>query len=215
MVGRGLAIGMLLASAVGAANVAGDWKGSVSTQGQTFPVIFHLTEKAGVLGGTMDSPNQPGASGIPVDSGRLRGNSVQIGVSKIKGTFRGTLGKDGSMVGTWRQGASLPLTLTRSKAAGAAPAGDWQGTLDAGGAKLRLLFHVTGAGARLGGTMDSLDQNAMGIPLGAGSLSGSTLKLTIPRIGGEFTGTVAKGGTSVKGLWWQGLSLPLTLKRGK
>jgi hypothetical protein len=215
MVGRGLVIGLLLASAVGAANVAGDWKGSVSTQGRAFPVVFHLTEKGGVLGGTMDSPNQPGASGLPVDSGTLRGNSVRIGVSKIKGTFSGTVGKDGSMVGTWRQGASLPLTLTRSKAAGAAPAGDWQGTLAAGGAKLRLVFHVTGAGAKLGGTMDSLDQKAVGIPLGAGSLSGSTLKLTIPRIGGEFTGTIAKGGATAKGEWWQGVSLPLTLKRGK
>ncbi len=43
--------------------------------------------------------------------------------------------------------------------------GDWQGSLSAGGAELRLVLHITkGADGALKATLDSVDQGANGIP---------------------------------------------------
>ena len=43
--------------------------------------------------------------------------------------------------------------------------GDWQGTLDVGVMKLRLVFHITNTEDGLTATMDSPDQNANGLPV--------------------------------------------------
>src|SRR5687768_11132267 len=43
------------------------------------------------------------------------------------------------------------------------PEGDWQGTLDVGAAKLRLVLHVTKKDGRLSSTLDSPDQGATGL----------------------------------------------------
>ena len=61
-------------------------------------------------------------------------------------------------------------------AAGAASAqnlaGDWQGTLKAGEAELRLVLHITKADdGSWKGTLDSVDQGANGIPVTTISLS--------------------------------------------
>src|SRR5262245_35389039 len=49
--------------------------------------------------------------------------------------------------------------------------GDWLGTLKAGPVALRLVLHITAAGdGRLSATLDSIDQNAKGIPVSSISL---------------------------------------------
>ena len=60
------------------------------------------------------------------------------------------------------------LLLPAATAAGQEIAGDWQGTLTAGPAELRLVLHVTGnAGTGYRATMDSPDQNVTGMPVEA------------------------------------------------
>jgi len=41
------------------------------------------------------------------------GQSVTFTVPAVQGAWRGTLTADGTMVGTWDQGYSLPLTFAR------------------------------------------------------------------------------------------------------
>ncbi len=93
--------------------------------------------------------------------------------------------------------------------------GHWQGTLDAGQAKLRLAFHITKApGGKLAGTMDSLDQGAMGLPLDAVSFEGGKARFELRSVGGRYEGTLSKDGSELSGVWKQGdISLPLFLKR--
>jgi hypothetical protein len=51
--------------------------------------------------------------------------------------------------------------------------GEWKGTLEAGGQKLRLVIRVTkGSGEKLSGAMDSLDQGANDIPISSVEQSG-------------------------------------------
>ena len=93
-------------------------------------------------------------------------------------------------------------------------AGDWQGTLNAGGAQLRLVLHV--AAAKDGGltaTLDSVDQGANGIPVSAISLKDSKLNLTVESVHGTYEGTVNKDATAIDGTWSQGQSLELNFKR--
>ncbi len=55
-------------------------------------------------------------------------------------------------------------------------AGDWQGTLSAGGAELRLVLHITkAADGSLKATLDSVDQGANGIPVSSISFKDSKL----------------------------------------
>jgi hypothetical protein len=93
--------------------------------------------------------------------------------------------------------------------------GDWRGSLNAGGATLRLVFHLQeGAAGALSGKLDSLDQGVSGIPLG-GSLQSSSVRLTIPSAGGTYVGALNSRRTEIVGTWTQaGHSMPLALKRG-
>jgi uncharacterized Ntn-hydrolase superfamily protein len=93
--------------------------------------------------------------------------------------------------------------------------GDWQGTLKAGPAELRLVLHVSKDDkGNLKATLDSPDQGANGIPVTKITLAESMLSFEVQRIGGSFEGKVNAGATGISGTWRQlGSSLPLELAR--
>ncbi|MFZ0961275.1 MAG: alpha/beta fold hydrolase [Terriglobia bacterium] len=93
-------------------------------------------------------------------------------------------------------------------------AGDWQGTLKAGGAELRLVLHITkGDGGELKATMDSVDQEVNGIPVSAITVKDSQLKFAVDAVGGAYEGKVNAAATQIEGTWSQGQPLPLVFKR--
>ncbi|MBL8176120.1 MAG: alpha/beta fold hydrolase [Bryobacterales bacterium] len=95
--------------------------------------------------------------------------------------------------------------------------GHWQGTLDAGAARLRLALHIEKeASGSLSGKMDSIDQGANGIPLSAVALTEDrAVSFTIPAIGGSYKGKLNAAGDAIDGTWTQGpASLPLGFRRG-
>lgn len=109
----------------------------------------------------------------------------------------------------------LVFVLMATTAAAQAPSlvGRWMGTLDVGPQKLRIALNVTAnpAGA-LSATMDSLDQGAMGIPVGSISVTGDKVEFAIPAIGGSYEGTIT-GARRIVGKWSQGgASLPLNFE---
>jgi hypothetical protein len=92
--------------------------------------------------------------------------------------------------------------------------GDWQGTIKAGGAELRLALHITKAeGGELKATLDSIDQGANGIPASAITLKDSQLNLTVAAWHGTYEGKVNAAATEIDGTWTQGQPLPLLFKR--
>ena len=95
-------------------------------------------------------------------------------------------------------------------------AGDWQGTLKAGGAELRLVLHVReGEGGQLKATLDSIDQpGANGIPVTSIALKGSKLNLTVDAIHGTYEGKLNPDATMIEGTWSQGQPFQLDFKRG-
>jgi len=93
-------------------------------------------------------------------------------------------------------------------------AGTWEGTLEFGGTKLRLVFHIKKISEdSLTATMDSPDQSAMGIKTSAVRYDGKNLTIEVASIMGTFEGEI-KSNDSIEGVWKQsGFELTLNLKR--
>lgn len=92
--------------------------------------------------------------------------------------------------------------------------GDWQGTLKAGTTELRLVLHITKApDSSLKATLDSVDQNANGIPVNSITLKDSKLNLDVSSVHGTYEGKVSADAKTISGTWTQGQPLPLDFKR--
>jgi len=94
--------------------------------------------------------------------------------------------------------------------------GSWQGTLDAGGQKLRLAVTVTKSEAGVySGKLDSLDQGAT-IAIDTFTVNGDAVRWEIKSPAIVFEGVLNQDGTELTGKFTQGgQQLPLTLKRGE
>ena len=93
-------------------------------------------------------------------------------------------------------------------------AGDWDGTLDAGVAQLRLVLHMkTNNDGSYTATLDSIDQGANGIPVEKVTFKDDTLKLDIPAVHGSYEGSVDAEAKTLTGKWAQATTLPLTFKK--
>ena len=69
--------------------------------------------------------------------------------------------------------------------------GDWQATLKAGAAELRLVLHITKTAAGLTATFDSVDQGAKGIPLGPVTLADRTLSFESTAMRAKYEGKLS------------------------
>src|SRR6185295_2108661 len=94
--------------------------------------------------------------------------------------------------------------------------GSWQGTLEAGGTKLRLVLTVTKSDAgAYAGKVDSLDQGAT-IPIDIITVNGDAVRLEVKSPAIVFEGTLNKERTELTGTFSQGgQQIPLTFKRSE
>src|SRR4029453_18163035 len=94
--------------------------------------------------------------------------------------------------------------------------GSWQGTLEAGGTKLRLAVTVTRSDAGVyAGKLDSLDQGAT-IPIDTITVNGDAVRFEIKSPAIVFEGTLNKERTELTGTFTQGgQQIPLTFKRSE
>ena len=114
--GLAFAAVLALAGSAVAQTYDGDWAGALQAGPQKLRLVLHVKTAAGATTATLDSLDQNAtldATAVKTDGGELNILFLQAG-----GEFTGKLGPDGqSLVGTWKQGASLPLTLTKQAAA--------------------------------------------------------------------------------------------------
>src|SRR5579864_5981503 len=209
-----------------AQDITGDWNGTLNANGAELRLVLHITKNSdGSLKATLDSVDQ-GANGIPVSSATLKDSNLNLKVDAVSGAYEGKVNADASEIdGTWTQGAALPLTFHRGGVAvkpAPKPAkasdidGDWLGTLDTGMGRLRLVLHVVNTEDGLSATLDSLDQNAEGIPVTSITRNGPSLKFDVKSVGGSYEGTISPDLGTFTGTWSQlGKSWPLALKRVK
>lgn len=88
--------------------------------------------------------------------------------------------------------------------------GDWYGTIQAGGQKLPVVFHIKPDGSA---TLDSPAQSAMGL-VATATLTDGKIKVALQAVPAAFEGTVSADGQSLVGKWGQnGGGAPLTMTR--
>ena len=95
------------------------------------------------------------------------------------------------------------------------PTGTWQGTLrnpQAPGGGLRIVMKIsTTEKDTLKADMYSIDQPSPAIPAESVKVSGSSIRIAVPAIGGNYEGTVASDGNTMTGTWTQGGPQPAPL----
>lgn len=92
--------------------------------------------------------------------------------------------------------------------------GNWEGTLQAPGVNLKVIFHITNNQGVLSATMDSPSQDAFGLKMDEVKFSNNTLEMSIKQAGGSYKGTLKEG--KFVGKWMQsGQTFDLELKRIK
>lgn len=93
--------------------------------------------------------------------------------------------------------------------------GIWQGTLETGGTKLRVIFKVAKSpDDTFAVTLDVPDQGATGVPGDAVTVKDTTVRFEFKSLGAVYEGMINKEGTAITGNWIQGgMTVPLTLNR--
>lgn len=223
------------------ASLAGDWTGTFAAGGNTMHVAWHVVAAPdGSLTSTIDNIDES-VYGIKTKSTTLKGSNVSFSVDEqiqangqdvhVVGSFAGTIAANGNEVnGTFTQEqpqeGALEIHFERAPQAALSPspsaanqssiAGDWAGTLDAGGAQLRLLLHITAAkDGSLTATLDSIDQGANGIPIKTATFHDGKLNLDVEAVHGTYDGTLNKDASEIAGTWSQGQPLALNFKRAQ
>jgi hypothetical protein len=115
--------------------------------------------------------------------------------------------------------SAAALLFTCVFAAGAAePAallGDWEGAIETPAGDMPVYLHVTKSkDGKFGGSIDSPDQGAMGLPVTALTLAESSVHFEVKTVNGTFDGKINADLTAMSGTW-KGVmgDMPLKLKR--
>jgi hypothetical protein len=208
------------------APASGHWEGTIQVPGASLAVAVDIAQQNGSWVGAIAIPAQ-GVKGFALSPLTVDGTAVTFGMKGIPGDplFKGTVsGEPRTISGQFTQGtATLPFVLTwkgEPKVEAAAKStpitkeieGAWEGTLSVQGTTLRLVLDLaneTGTGV---GTLTSLDQGNVKIPIAQITQNEAAIALTVSAIGASYEGTLANG--EINGTWSQaGQKFPLVFKR--
>jgi len=93
-------------------------------------------------------------------------------------------------------------------------AGTWQGALKSPNGQLRVVIKVSLENDKLKAVFYSIDQQSPAIPASTMTSDGSTVKMTIAALNGNFEGKLSADANSIAGTWSQGgPPMPLDLAR--
>jgi hypothetical protein len=210
-----------------APTASGHWTGVLDTPSQPMDVEVDLqpgTPPAWV--GTISIPSQK-LKAFPLSSIEVQGSTVSFVMANVPGapTFKGTLAPDGATIsGDFSQGGgSIPFKMTRKGDAVIVPPakstaitkefeGSWSGSLSVGERTLRLMLKLASGPDAATGSLVSVDQGNVELPITTITQEGSHLTLDLPAIAGNFSGDLKDG--KLVGTWSQGPgSAPLEFTR--
>jgi hypothetical protein len=215
-----------IASAQGSAE--GHWEGVLNVEGNEIGISLDLAKNAkSEWIASMGMPSEK-MTGLVVMDVRMSGNSVTfLAVELQMAKFELTLEPNGRMKGTIAspQGA-LPIEFKRTGAAKvelipASPAvaqefeGDWEGSLQAPGRAIRMIFHFKNQPDNtVAATIDTPDTGGLGLPLNDVKQTGKQIEFGIKIAHGEFKGILNQDATEITGqLSHEQSNMPLTLRK--
>jgi pimeloyl-ACP methyl ester carboxylesterase len=93
--------------------------------------------------------------------------------------------------------------------------GNWQGVLDLGATKLRLILKLSkAADGSLKASLDSPDQSALDLPVDVIAFKDRALRFEMKKLSAVYEGTLNRAGSEILGTWRQGAnSIGLIFKR--
>jgi uncharacterized protein len=211
---------LLLGSSLYAQDIAGDWKGTISTPTLEVRIALHITKTgSGGFNATLDSVDQ-GALGLAVSSMTLNNSTLKFTVSAANGAYEGKVAANGASIdGIWTQGGPYPLKFERGrfKAVVHKPAkptnidGSWSGDLTTPQGNEHLVFHIVNTTDGLTATLQSKDKT---LTVTSVSRSGPVLKMDLKAVGAVFEGTITPDLKMVLGFFTQaGTKQPIILRR--
>jgi hypothetical protein len=96
----------------------GTWEGTADHDGKAQRVVLRMTAAAdGTAAATLITGDRAAGSDqeIPVTTVTVRDMQLQLDVSGVPGSYRGTLGPGGEIAGQWSEGTvNIPLTFKRA-----------------------------------------------------------------------------------------------------
>jgi hypothetical protein len=212
----------------GAMDPTGHWEGTLRIPGLERKVEVDLTRKVGgEIAGRLTLP-EANVDGLPLKV-KVDGSSIHFH-ARTDQPFEAVLSADGkSMSATYSVDSyTFPLTLIRtgdpkteppisSPAIGKQLEGTWNGRFEANGTRLRYVLVLSNqANGTGGGTIVSLDEGDLEIPVSSITQDGSTMTLNFKAVGGVYSGTVSIDGTELGGTYTQGpLVVPVTFRRAQ
>ena len=212
-----------------AASGSGHWEGAVQTPNGEMVMTLDLAKNpAGLWIGSLSLP-AGNVIDVPLTKVSVENNTVRFAMAEMPGapSFEGKLSADANdLAGTATSpGGAAPFQLKRKGDANVKlpPAssalskdfeGAWEGAIEAGGNRLRVVIKLArAADGSATGTMTSVDQGNQEIPISTVTVNDKQLQLDIRAIGGTYRGTLGADG-EIDGNWTQGPgTLPLHLKR--
>ncbi|MGH6908870.1 MAG: alpha/beta hydrolase family protein [Phenylobacterium sp.] len=215
----GLMMALILAGAARAQVAAGDWNGALTGPAGRMRLALSIKAVDGGFEGTAISVDQ-GGSGAALAGIKLDGQRLSFEIPMVKARYEGQwdAGQQ-AWVGTFTQGASVPLTLAKGKIAPgpviAGLDGRWEGAMTLPTANLRFVLRVkTGAYGTIVG-LDVPDQLTYGLVISDLKRDGQKVTFSQKTTGSTYAGTLSADGKSIDGAWTQGgvtRALPLALK---
>lgn len=82
--------------------------------------------------------------------------------------------------------------------------GNWLGTLDVGGVKMRLVLKVAKTGDGFAAKLDSIDQGVKDLPIDSVKLEGRKMSFSAAQFGMSYEGTLNEKGDEISGIFKQG-----------
>lgn len=189
-----------------APDIVGDWHGALDTPRGALTLILHVTREGdGSLKAELQSPDQ-GPGSIPASEVTLAGEHLTFRIAQIGANYEGDWeAATQQWRGTFSQGGQLPLALSR----GLPPKrpvvegldGRWEGTVERGGATLRLVLRVRTAELGTIAALDSPDQLANGVPVSGLARDGRSVVFDVPSVKSHFAGTLSDDSSQLSGVW--------------
>jgi hypothetical protein len=212
------------------AGPAGHWEGSIQLPDREVQILLDLAkDEKGAWAGTFAQTTQ-NVRNVPLADIKVEDKSVKFRISagganapsfdcNLDGpsAMSCTLNTPGgSVTAPFKRTGDAKVELPKSSPAVAGEfEGNWEGTLETPGGSLHLVIHFKNQPDKtVSATLDSPDQNSMGLPLTDVVQKGSAIEFQLRLVNGGYKGTLNKETTQLAGEWNQGgNSLPLTLKK--
>lgn len=202
--------------------LSGSWEGTLDAGTVKLRQVLRISANGRVVLHSLDQ----GGAGLPADKAIHENGTLRTVFGGIGGSFEAKVEGD-SLVGVWKQGGELPLTLVRTKVLPPSLeealakritgdvselAGWWSGYLG-GKSGLFVILEIESIGKTGDARLYSPDQTPEPFPVTSLSYVDGQLKLGITSIGATFAAKSAPD-ARLAGAWKQGpLPLPLTLSK--